>query len=183
MAEEKQLQKSDAPEESADVKQKGGMSKKLLVIGAILLLIAVEVGVSYYLNKTVVVPQYFSKTMAATKKSAKADSTSKREDAELNSNIYMLDNVVINPTGTNGTRYVSLSIGLGVLKASILEDLKARDIQIRDTVNSLLAKKSMGEFVDIDKRNNLKKEIMVAINDKIQPEQIRSIYFTEFVIQ
>jgi len=183
MAEEKQLQHSDSPEESGDEKQKGGISKKLLVVGAILLLVAAEVGVSYYLNKSVVVPKYFSKTMAASKNTAETDSTSQQEDAEFNSNIYMLDNVVINPTGTNGTRYVSLSIGLGVTKSSILEDLKSRDIQIRDTVNNLLAKKSMGEFVDIDKRVNLKNEIMIAVNDKIQPEQIKSIYFTEFVIQ
>ncbi len=183
MAEEIQLTRSNASEEEpADETTKGGLSKKLLIGVAILVLIGAEIGVSYYLNRNVVVPKYFSKAKSTATAKTPADS-SKQGNAELNSNIYMLDNVVINPTGTDGTRYVSLSIGLGVTKSSILDNLKERDIQIRDTVNSLLAKKTMGDFVDIDKRSDLKQEIMSAVNDKISPEHITSIYFTEFVIQ
>lgn len=186
MAEETQLRRTvtddgDSPAEE----KKEGLSKKLLVALVILLLIGVEVGISYYINRRVVVPKYFTQTTSVKKGGigkAAADSASP-SNAQLNSNIYMLDNLVINPTGTNGTRYVSLSIGVGVDKLSILDDLKSRDIQIRDAVNTLLGKKSMGEFVNINQREELKNEILATVNDKLQPEQVKSIYFKEFVIQ
>jgi len=157
--------------------------KRLLFTGGILVLLGAEVAVSYVLNKNVVLPKYLAHKAEA---QAQVDTLSQPEPQDrdaLNSNIYMLDNLVINPMGTNGLRYIAMSIGLGVDNPSVVDVLKERDIQIRDAMNSLLANKSMSDFVDMSQRDELKHEIMQTVNAKINPSKVESIYFTEFVIQ
>ncbi|MCF7802849.1 MAG: flagellar basal body-associated FliL family protein [Candidatus Marinimicrobia bacterium] len=174
--------------ESGEVKTQGinPWIKRLLMFGAVLLVIGIELGISYVLNKRVVVPKYFSEVKEKPKGQdgkKKKEEKKETEQAELNTNIYLVDNIVINPKGTNGTRYIAMAVGLGVNDPGTLEKLKNRDIQIRDAMNALLADKSLGEFVDMENRPKLKREILNTVNDKIGPNEVESIYFTEYVIQ
>lgn len=170
-------------------KERGPWMKRLIVLGAILLVIGAEVGISYILNKKVVVPKYFSGASEKSKKETppqvvESDSASGTSNISgLNSNIFLLENIVINPRGTNGMRYVAMAIGIGASESSTLEALKGRELQIRDAMNSLLADKSLGEFVDLDRRAALKNEIKKTVNEKIKPKKVESVYFTEYVIQ
>jgi|GEM_PF-2724702 len=179
------IRKKQSKEENKEKKDRGPWAKRLLLTGAILLVIGLEVGLSYILNKRMVVPKYFSSTSGEVKKqSDEMMAEGNIEDkAGLNTNIFLLENIVINPRGTNGLRYVAMAIGMGVNKASTLEVLRGREIQIRDTMNTLLADKPLGEFVDMERREKLKREILAAVNEKIEPFEVESIYFKEYVIQ
>lgn len=172
--------------EGNDSKDRSPWMKRLIFIGAIILVVGVEIGISYVLNKKVVVPKYFSE--ASEKSQQKPEKIMNTEEAVedksgLNSNIFLLENIVVNPRGTNGMRYIAMAIGMGVTKSTTLEALRGREIQIRDAMNSLLADKPLGEFVDMDRREKLKKEILATVNEKIEPHEVESIYFTEYVIQ
>jgi len=103
--------------------------------------------------------------------------------AELNANIYMINDLIINPAGSQGGRYVAMSIGLGVDQQPALDELKTRDIQIRDAIIALLSQKTLGKFVSIEERLKLKQEILDLVNEKLNSDDVESIYFTEYVIQ
>ncbi len=181
MPEEKELQEREEQEEPSG---EGGnpWGKRLLILLGILVILGVEIGVSYVVNKKMVIPKYFSQETTESEV-PKETPVSRTAAHELNPNIYMLDNIVINPTGTNGGRYIAMSIGLGVDKRETLGVLENRDIQVRDAINTVLGNKGLREFVDVSYRGKLKREILGTINEKIQPAEVESIYFTEFVIQ
>ena len=185
--------------------------KKVLIALSVILILLVEIGASYVVNKNVVVPKYLarqqlkaeepmseasaevneSNSNAKEKNSKKKDKKSGKEPAdteqsspaELNQNIYMLNDLVINPAASNGSRYVAMSIGLGVTEEKALEELQNREIQVRDAVNMLLSQKTLSKFIDIKERGALKQEILETINDKMVDYKVESIYFTEYVIQ
>jgi flagellar basal body-associated protein FliL len=185
--------------------------KKVFIALSVVLILLVEIGVSYVINKNVVVPKYLARQQlkaeqpmaeaSAEENDAKSNSkendsrkkdkkkekesadTEESSPAELNQNIYMLNDLVINPAASNGSRYVAMSIGLGVTEEKALEELQNREIQVRDAVNMLLSQKTLGKFIDIKERGALKQEILETINDKMVDYKVESIYFTEYVIQ
>lgn len=181
MAEEEQLQQTNE-EENTSGSEGNPWVKRIVVVFGILLVIGVEIGVSYVVNKRVVIPSYFAQDTIQVEEPEQEESM-ETAPYELNPNIYMLENLVINPTGTNGSRYVAMAIGLGVEQQETLEVLKTRDIQVRDAINTLLGNKGLREFVDVNYRSKLKQEILDTVNAKIQPAEVESIYFTEYVIQ
>jgi len=185
MPEENQ-QTPQEEQETQETKRPNPWVQRILIIGGILLILGVEIGISYMLNKNVVVPKYFSQEQQQEKQTEEKVESGEPDEAEadeLNQNIYMLENIVINPVGTNGGRYVALAVGFGVRNPETLSVLETRDIQIRDAINSLLSNKSLREFVDVSRRDSLKQEIMTTVNGKIEPKQVESVYFTEYVIQ
>jgi flagellar basal body-associated protein FliL len=185
--------------------------KKVFIALSVVLILLVEIGVSYVINKNVVVPKYLARQQLKAEqpvaeasaevndaKSNSKENDSRKKDkkkekesadteesspAELNQNIYMLNDLVINPAASNGSRYVAMSIGLGVTEEKALEELQNREIQVRDAVNMLLSQKTLGKFIDIKERGALKQEILETINDKMVDYKVESIYFTEYVIQ
>lgn len=187
--------------------------KRILIGVGVIAILLVEVGVAYMLNKKIVVPKYYhsGRVAAASETNTSGESPAesaekpgKKEEAaeepveesatgetesttpspaELNSNIYMINDLIINPAGSQGGRYVAMSIGLGVDKPSALEELKTRDIQVRDAIIALLSQKTLGKFVAIEERIKLKQEILDLVNEKLNSDNVESIYFTEYVIQ
>ena len=184
--------------------------KKVFIALSVVLILLVEIGVSYVINKNVVVPKYLARQQLKAEepvagdsaeindeKSKSEETNSKKKDkkekeaadtdqpspSELNQNIYMLNDLVINPAASNGSRYVAMSIGLGVTEEKALDELQNREIQVRDAVNMLLSQKTLSKFIDIKERGALKQEILETINDKMVDYKVESIYFTEYVIQ
>ena len=184
--------------------------KKVFIALSVVLILLVEIGVSYVINKNVVVPKYLARQQLKAeepvagdsaeindekskseetnskkkdKKEKQAADTEKPSPSELNQNIYMLNDLVINPAASNGSRYVAMSIGLGVTEEKALDELQNREIQVRDAVNMLLSQKTLSKFIDIKERGALKQEILETINDKMVDYKVESIYFTEYVIQ
>ncbi len=186
-----------------------GWRKRILIGIGVLVILLAEIGVAYLLNKNMVVPEYVSSFGAARTSSPpeqpaaisemvspEADSAgthaqstpanggiNRPSPAVFNSNIYMIDNVIINPAGSQGGRYVAMSLGLGVQDGKVLTELENRDIQIRDAIIALLSQKTLGKFVAIEERLKLKQEILDLVNHKLNTNKIESIYFTEYVIQ
>jgi len=186
MADEDIQKAGNAEGKEVKTKKPNPWVRRLVMLGAVVLVIGIELGISYVLNKRVVVPKYFGEVKEKPEEKSgeeKQEQKKEKDLAELNTNIYMLDNIVINPKGTNGTRYIAMAVGMGVHDPATLEELKNRDIQIRDAMNALLADKSLGEFVDMANRPKLKREILNTVNRKIEPNEVESIYFTEYVIQ
>ena len=180
--------------------------RRLLISLGVAAILLVEVLGAYYLNNNMVVPKYIQSagkggitSQAGGASSESGVSSSGADSSEMysetsmpdgdpspavfNSNIYMIDNLIINPAGSQGGRYVAMSLGLGVHDKKILEELENRDIQIRDAIIALLSQKTLGKFIAIEERLKLKQEILDLVNHKMNTNKVSSIYFTEYVIQ
>jgi len=97
--------------------------------------------------------------------------------------VHLLDNLVLNPAASGGTRFLLLSVAFELKSAGVLEEMKARDAELRDIVLVTLGSKSVEQLSDMTQREPLKAELRAATEKTFKKGGINRIYFPQFVIQ
>jgi len=98
------------------------------------------------------------------------------------SNIYPLEPFIVNIYDGQELRYLKVKVEIE-MAGTVKGELDARLAAIRDAVLVLLSAKTLQDIQDVQGKNQLKEEILVAINKIIPPGKISKIYFTDFVVQ
>ncbi len=116
--------------------------------------------------------------------------------------IYLLEDIIVNPAGTRGSRYLSISIGVemnapaeeekkgggghgghgggGEETHSPLEPKKA---QLRDGLINILSSKTIVELTTVEEKEKIRQEILTKFSEILKPEPVHQIYFVDFVLQ
>lgn len=98
--------------------------------------------------------------------------------------VYMLDNLVLNPAESGGARFLLLSIAFEAKNATVVEELKARDAELRDAVLVTLGAKTVEQLSDMRLRDSTKAELIAATGKLFKKKgSIVRVYFPQFVIQ
>lgn len=98
--------------------------------------------------------------------------------------IYQTDDLIVNPKGSGGRRYLMAQIGLSVPSEEIRKEFEAnRKAQLYDILNQFLATKSIDELADIDKRDSIKIDLKNVLNKEINGNKIKNVFFSKFVVQ
>jgi flagellar FliL protein len=112
--------------------------------------------------------------------------------------IYMIEDIVVNPAGTNGTRYLSATIGLEYAKAINSEktDEKSgghgagktdgmgkKTPIIRDILIAILTSKNIEQLSSAEGKEALRSEIMEKINHEVTPDTVYKVYLVDYVLQ
>ncbi len=168
-----------APEVAAPAKKKFAIPKFAIVAAVIL---AQVVG-SYFLQKTLLFsggPLAAETTVASAKSEAKAEEAEESDDSE----VMMLDEIVINPAETGGRRYLSVTMGLQMPAGEESKAIMDKNAAvIRDTLITLLSAKHLDELADPGRRDSLKLEIKEAVNKRLHGAPVRSVVFSGYVLQ
>jgi flagellar FliL protein len=106
-----------------------------------------------------------------------------KEGEAAQSAIHVLDNMVLNPAGSGGSRYLLLTVAIEVGSPAALESFKARDAELRDIVLTTLGTKQVEQLTDMATREQFKTEIIKAIDERIGKNSVKRIYFPQFVVQ
>jgi flagellar FliL protein len=93
-----------------------------------------------------------------------------------------LEGLVINPSDSQGRRYLLLNIGMETDEHTV-EVLKTQDIVIRDTIVRLLGEHSVAQLSDVSQREAIKDTLVYSINELLPEGEIQRLYFTQFVLQ
>ncbi|NNE09168.1 MAG: flagellar basal body-associated FliL family protein [Gemmatimonadetes bacterium] len=96
--------------------------------------------------------------------------------------VLMIDDLVVNPAGSQGMRYVATSIGVEI-KAESLPAFEARIPKIQDCLIRILGSKTVDELSDVNARETLREEIKEELGFLVRGHEIISIYFVSFVLQ
>lgn len=96
---------------------------------------------------------------------------------------YTMDNLVLNPAGTQGTRFLMVTLALAPRNEEALEAMKTRDPELRDVVLRLLATKTVAELADVAARDSLKLQIQEVLAGALPKNTLRKVYLPQFVIQ
>lgn len=94
-----------------------------------------------------------------------------------------LDNLIINPSGSEGKRYLMIKIGFESDEAKTLEELTEKDVVVRDEILRFLSSKTVDELAAIEQRDQLKQDLREIINGKLTDGMITRLYFTQYVLQ
>lgn len=97
--------------------------------------------------------------------------------------IFSMENLVLNPAGTSGTRFLMATVAVELSDAKHLDKLKEREAETRDILVSLLGRKTVDELSDATRRDAFRAEANAAIAPLLPKHAIRRVFFPQFVIQ
>ncbi len=143
----------------------------LLVVSIVLAVVGLGLGVGV-IGPLLVRREQVAK--AATLKAAPKDAAG---------TVHLLENLVLNPAGTGGTRFLMVSVAIETRDAAVNDEMNERDAEVRDATLQLLAGKTVDELADVSRRPALRQELLVRLSRLFAPGAIRQIYFPQFVIQ
>ncbi len=188
MAEEKPAQASAEAKEPA---VKSGMMKNLLVIG--LPAFFVQLVIIYVLTAKFIVPATVNQALgnvpshARNEKGAETpaqeEETTQAEGDAKEEHVFTVRDLIINPAGTNGQRYLLTTIGFNVSSEEGMKEMEKKEMALRDMLNSILTSKEMKDLIDVTKRESLRQEILAHTKDIIAQGKVTSIYFSKYIVQ
>ncbi len=97
--------------------------------------------------------------------------------------IHELAPFIVNLLDDGGKRYLKTKMELEVVNDNIKEELVQRTPQLRDAILLLLTSKSFEDISSPQGKIQLRNELILRINQVLQGGAIRTLYFTEFVVQ
>jgi len=174
-----------APEENNASKSKPNWLMRILVVVGVVIF---QLGASYFLVSTLLVPK--SSQADVTKDESKKPVKDKVEDEapdeeskdDLAGGVFHIADIIINPAGSYGKRYMILSMAIVVKEEKDIAELQKKEPILKDRVISILSRRTVGWFAEPMNREYLRKEILAAIR-KVTKCHINQIYFTKYVLQ
>jgi flagellar FliL protein len=97
--------------------------------------------------------------------------------------VLLLENMVLNPAGSGGARYLLMSVAIECKDQKGVETLTLRDPELRDVILSMLGRKSIEELSDVGQREAIKTEVSTAISERFGKNIVKQLYFPQFVLQ
>lgn len=161
---------------------KGGM---VMIVVAALISLGLGAGGAFFFasQQQVPPPQTEQQTIEAELAAEKAAAKQRALTEDFKERLYGLDPFVVNVTGDGYNRFLKLRIELETTDTDVKEEIDARLPQVRDALIVLLSSKQLSDITDFEGKVLLKEDMLERVNDLLDSGQVRSILFTEFVVQ
>lgn len=182
-----------AKEEQAPVEAEGGGKKKKLIIIGAAVAVAIILGAVVFMMMGKGGKKEAGKEGEETKTEAKAEGGGhgaaapkeggKEGTPAPGANIFPLEPFIVNIYDGQELRYLKVKVEMEMASPAVKTDIDSRLAPIRDAILVLLSSKTMQDVQDVQGKNQMKEEILAAVNKHIPPGKIAKIYFTDFVVQ
>ena len=97
--------------------------------------------------------------------------------------IYVIEDLVVNPANSGGMRYVAASVGLESSQRAVIQEIETRDAQIKDALIRILSSKTVEELADVTRREAIRLEIRKCVDELLRTQGVDAVYFVSFVLQ
>ena len=166
-------------EELEGAEAPGGKKKMGMIIGIIVGLMILGGGGYYaYIN--------FFKEKPAEEKPADGEEAKEAAPVEKDVNlgmIFSLDPFVVNLAGSEGKRFLKVTISLELSTPEVNLELKENIQKITDSILVLLSSKAFEDVYSVEGKFKLKDEMTTRVNRFLVVGHVKDAYFTEFIIQ
>lgn len=108
---------------------------------------------------------------------------SAHEGGESGGSAWPIENLVLNPAGSNGTRFLMVSATFEMKDEAAKDAAKGKEAEVRDALLALLGKKPIDQLTDIGQRDAIKKEVLTAVSAIFPKGTVTRVFFPQFVIQ
>jgi flagellar FliL protein len=154
--------------------QKGGGAKTMIFAA-----VAAVVGVA--LGAMVIAPKLVGGKAKAPEAAAE-EKKKGEEGAKAESRLVKIENVVVNPAGSEGLRFLMASVAFEVNSAEIEGELRAAEVELRDAVTGVFEKQTMAQLTRVGARDSLRSELAAVVKPMIHGKPVR-VFLPQFVIQ
>jgi flagellar basal body-associated protein FliL len=97
--------------------------------------------------------------------------------------LYTVDNLILNPAGTRGRRFLVASVAVEVDRVRTLPLLQDSEIQVRDGMIRALSSQGVDELADPTRRTEMEELLRQVVSDLTNGAPVGRVYFSRFVIQ
>ncbi|MBD3232843.1 MAG: hypothetical protein GF315_03875 [candidate division Zixibacteria bacterium] len=160
---------TEKPTEEKGKGQKKGKSKLLMIIALEILAVAAAfVFVNFYLKPWEAGGQKVSEAVEETRKPGP---------------ILAIEDLVVNPAGSMGKRYLSASIGVEAADQKGLLFLEGRIPAIRDILIGILSAQTVEQLSTPQTKEAIRQRILEKVRTMADPVEINNVYLIDYVIQ
>lgn len=158
-------EKTDSKEE-----KKGSPLMKIVILVAILAVLGGGGAFAYL--------KFFSKPPAEAAEQSHAPA-SKQEKLV----IFDWEPILVNLADPGGKRYLKLVMKMELNNEAVLEEVKNRGFQLKDSMIMLISSKEFDDIATASGKQALKQEMITQLNKFVKQGQVKDLYFTEFIVQ
>ena len=167
----------DRKEEEVVPPKSRKIRKLLIVLFILILLIGAAIGAVIFLAPGII-PD--SLKFWAEKGAGKKE---KETEKKSQGYIYGMDPFVVNLADQGRPKYLKIRMSIESQEMKVNEEYGKRLPQLRDMILTVLSSKSYGEISDSEGKMKLREEIITKLNRLLRTFQVKTLYFTEFMIQ
>jgi len=168
---EKKTTKQAAP------KSGGPLENKAVLLGIV---VVVQALLAFGLTQFVIVPRLGIQAGAM---NASTSAATAGEVPEIGVLVGLEELIVTLQSETKLPRYLRADVNLEVSDQAVADLVLARLPQLRDAVIMVLSSKTPAEIQRPEGKQALRDEIFRRLSEKLPPESLRNIYFSDLVIQ
>jgi flagellar FliL protein len=137
----------------------------------------------YYITANILLNRHEYGVEAATPDDESEEVSDTAEVVELGKHIYAVDDIIVNPAGTDGKKLLLTSVGFDVATEESLKELEVKEILVKDMIISILSEKSLQKLRHWSYKDSLRQEIAVNMQSFLPSIQVNKVYFSKFIIQ
>jgi flagellar FliL protein len=192
MADDKDKTVVAAPE-GAEAPAASGGKKKLILFGGIGVgVLVIGVVLAIFVLKPMMSGSDNSETSSKGEtKTAKAEKSEKAEKPKKETShgksgdgiVYAIEDIVVNPAGTAGSRFLSASFGIEVSSQETASRLEEREPLVRDALITILSSKTLAELTDAKQKEIMRLQIKKRLSLLLKTEDLTNVFYTDFVLQ
>jgi flagellar FliL protein len=161
-----------------DSTPKGKKGKKgLILLGGIFFIILAGMGAVYFLKPGLLPGTHKPEEVKDPSKEVK------EVHSKTQGHIYSMDPIVVNLADMDIPRYLKIRIEIESQESKANEEFDKRLPQLKDTIITILSSKTYQEIFDSDGKIKLKETMIEKTNRLLKSFKVKTIYFTEFVVQ
>lgn len=97
--------------------------------------------------------------------------------------IFTIGNLIINPAGSMGTRFLMVTVGIAASSPKDVEHLREQEIPARDAIGVLLESMSLDILTAPGARDRLRHQLAEVLSPLAGPGAQLQVYLPQFVIQ
>jgi len=122
---------------------------------------------------------------ASTEHVEKEDSHGKKKSGHggEGSVMYAIKDIVVNPAGTGGARFLSVSFGFELGSPTLAAEIEGREPLVRDALITILSSKTVTQLTDAKQKEIMRYQIKKRLSKILQTEDLEAVYYTDFVLQ
>ncbi|UCC43420.1 MAG: flagellar basal body-associated FliL family protein [Candidatus Zixiibacteriota bacterium] len=97
--------------------------------------------------------------------------------------VYSIQDIVVNPAGTGGSRFLSVSFGFDLASAEMAQEFEGREPLVRDALITILSSKTVAQLTDVKQKEVIRYQIKKRVSQLLDTDEIEGVYYTDFVLQ
>jgi flagellar protein FliL len=150
-----------------------------LAAGSVLGMLLIAPRVIVARNAAVVAQAHAGKTH---EEGEKGEGKGKKGEGEKSA-IYSIENIIVNPAGSAGSRFLMASVAFELADEKEVEELRGKEVQVRDAVITTLEGQSLDMLSAPGAREGIKRRIAAAVKPLVPGRRPPRVYLPQFVLQ